>query len=48
MTAPLLIDDAPRTCRVCGCTDAYGCPEGCWWVEWDLCSSCQGAAGDAD
>ncbi len=27
-------------CRVCGCTDLHGCPEGCWWVEEDLCSSC--------
>lgn len=30
----------PRRCRVCGCTDEFGCPEGCWWVEEDLCSSC--------
>lgn len=30
----------PGVCRVCGCTDEYGCPEGCWWVEPDLCSSC--------
>ena len=29
----------PR-CRGCGCTDLEGCPEGCWWVEPDLCSSC--------
>lgn len=27
-------------CRECGCTDQLGCPEGCWWVEDDLCSSC--------
>lgn len=27
-------------CRECGCTDARGCLEGCWWVEPDLCSSC--------
>jgi len=32
----------PGVCRVCGCTDEYGCPEGCWWVEPDLCSSCAG------
>ncbi|QQE80905.1 hypothetical protein [Alicyclobacillus sp. SO9] len=31
-----------RKCRVCGCTDLQGCPEGCWWVEEDLCSSCEG------
>lgn len=35
----------PGVCRVCGCTDLYGCPEGCWWVEPDLCSSCAGAEG---
>jgi hypothetical protein len=29
-----------RACRVCGCTDMRGCPEGCWWVEDDLCSVC--------
>jgi hypothetical protein len=32
--------DAVRACRVCGCTDEWGCAEGCWWVEADLCSSC--------
>ena len=31
----------PR-CRVCGCTEAEGCPpESCSWVEADLCSACQ-------
>jgi len=31
-----------RSCRDCGCTDAFGCPGpgSCWWVEPDLCSSC--------
>lgn len=29
-----------RKCRLCGCTDLHGCPEGCSWVEEDLCSSC--------
>lgn len=33
-----------RRCRVCGCTDLQGCVQGdgtaCYWVEWDLCSSC--------
>jgi hypothetical protein len=29
-----------RKCRVCGCTDAHGCANGCYWVEWDLCSAC--------
>lgn len=31
------------SCRVCGCTDLYGCPERCHWVEPDLCSVCSGA-----
>ena len=36
------------TCRVCGCTDddCYDCYERsgvpCYWVEDDLCSSCEG------
>ena len=29
-------------CRVCGCTEAEGCPpEGCAWAEPDLCTACQ-------
>lgn len=32
-----------RACRHCGCTDEWGCPDGCWWVAEDVCSSCQGA-----
>jgi hypothetical protein len=45
-------DDGPlfdvRRCRVCGCTDeaCSGCIEKtgspCSWVEWDLCSACDG------
>lgn len=27
-------------CRVCGCTEAEGCEDGCSWVENDLCSRC--------
>lgn len=27
-------------CSVCGCTDTYGCPEGCYWVTENLCSQC--------
>lgn len=27
-------------CRVCGCTEARACDEGCWWVEPNLCSAC--------
>ena len=29
------------TCRVCGCTDRFGCEGGCHWVERDLCSGCR-------
>ena len=29
-----------RQCRVCGCDWNHPCPDGCWWVEEDLCSSC--------
>ncbi len=29
-----------RACRVCGCTDDFGCAGGCWWTEADLCSAC--------
>lgn len=38
--------DAPRQCRVCGCTDD-DCRQcirktgsACYWVERDLCSAC--------
>lgn len=33
----------PR-CRVCGCSEFDPCPEGCGWVEEDLCSSCVSSA----
>lgn len=33
-----------RRCRECGCTDHDACPGGCYWVEQDLCSQCQGKA----
>jgi len=29
-----------RRCRACGCTNEEACPEGCSWVEEDLCSEC--------
>ena len=38
--------DAPRSCRVCSCTDddCSGCiertGEPCSWIETDLCSAC--------
>lgn len=28
-----------RKCKVCGCTELNGCPNGCYWVEEDLCSN---------
>jgi hypothetical protein len=31
---------AGYTCRCCGCDDLHACPEGCSWVEPDLCSTC--------
>lgn len=31
-----------RACRVCGCTQSRACPSRCWWIEEDLCSSCEG------
>ncbi len=34
--------DGVRVCRVCNCTDMRACPEGCEWVEEDLCSACAG------
>lgn len=36
-----------QACRVCGCTDACGCEEGCWWVAPGLCSSCAPQAVEA-
>jgi ParB family chromosome partitioning protein len=38
---PACAPDA-RICRVCGCTDNAGCPEGCSWIEGEhnLCSAC--------
>lgn len=45
---PLPFDDVfDRTCRVCGCTDAHGCANGCFWVEDDLCSNCNDELDDA-
>lgn len=34
-----------RGCRVCGCTDRFGCEERCHWDTQDpsLCSVCSGA-----
>lgn len=30
-----------QSCRECGCTQNNACPNGCWWVEEDLCSDCR-------
>lgn len=30
-----------QQCRACGCCQSWGCPEGCYWVEPDLCSCCK-------
>ena len=29
-----------KTCKNCGCTDEQSCPEGCYWVGKNMCSSC--------
>lgn len=34
------IHDGNQKCRVCGCDFFHACPSGCWWIEDDLCSSC--------
>lgn len=36
-----------QACRGCGCSDNWPCPEGCFWVEDDLCTSCIDAGGAA-
>lgn len=36
----LLAEDQRQKCRVCGCTNLRGCPEGCCWIAEDLCSEC--------
>jgi hypothetical protein len=37
---PILSAFGIRTCRICGCTNSFGCEDGCSWVEKDLCSTC--------
>lgn len=37
-----------RQCRVCGCSNTFGCETGCWWVDWDLCSACEHTPEAAD
>lgn len=45
-------DEYPPTeelqCRVCGCLHFWGCANGCWWVEEDLCSNCADVDTDLD
>jgi hypothetical protein len=41
--APLVLGIA--VCRMCGCTDVYGCDEGCYWIEDNLCSACVAEVG---
>jgi hypothetical protein len=33
------VEPGPQ-CRVCECTEDAPCPDGCHWVEADLCSAC--------
>jgi hypothetical protein len=35
------------TCVRCGCTEKRGCSEGCFWIEDNLCSQCEGRIGRA-
>ena len=30
-----------QVCRSCGCSNFAACAGGCWWVDDDLCSSCE-------
>lgn len=36
----IILEMVEQTCRECGCTQNNACPNGCWWVEEDLCSDC--------
>jgi hypothetical protein len=29
-----------QSCKVCGCTTDFACPQGCYWIEENLCSTC--------
>lgn len=42
----LTFKETQRKCRVCGCTQGKACilepgMEPCFWIDWDLCSSCR-------
>lgn len=36
------IQSSTNQCRYCGCTDLWGCSEGCYWIDGSktVCSSC--------
>jgi hypothetical protein len=36
------VEASAPACRVCGCTEMNACPGGCYWIEPDLCSACEG------
>jgi len=36
-----------RRCAVCHCSDAYPCENGCYWLDWNLCSACVDAGPSA-
>jgi len=38
----LLVKFIIRACRVCGCTTKRPCQSGCYWIDADLCSRCEG------
>lgn len=37
----MVLNTSVRQCYICGCSDHNACQGGCWWVEDDLCSSCE-------
>lgn len=41
--SPLILGIA--VCRICGCTDVYGCDQGCYWIDDNLCSACIAEVG---
>ena len=45
-TGEITIHDGEKKCRVCGCDWFRACPGGCYWVEDDLCSRCEGEKND--
>jgi ParB family chromosome partitioning protein len=35
-----VVRQGEQFCRVCVCTETYGCDPGCYWIEDELCSVC--------